>query len=267
MITDMAVLVLSGSVVWLALFKSDDSNLQIAVVPVALALLVLLFPEDSRLMGGLGIVAGTFGYLAVFLLNRMRAAPMPDYVVDSGSSSTPSETLHIPAGSDIRSSCTPAGPDGPYYMPNTPERRKVATSETLGEPMHFVGHVLRSDGTPVAGACIEIWHADGNGEYDHHHFNMRGHQFTNQNGEFLFETIRPSGYGKRSLSLIGTLDFRSAHIHVKIKVDGKDFTTQVWFADDPRNSKDVAFWMFKNTNVVSYDPDAPVLTARFDFVV
>ena len=75
------------------------------------------------------------------------------------------------------------------------------------------------------------------------------------------------GYGTRSMSLIGTVDFRSAHIHVKIKVDSKDVTTQVWFPDDPRNSKDVAFWKFKDTNVVSYVPDAPVLIANFDFVI
>ena len=129
--------------------------------------------------------------------------------------------------------------------------------------MNFAGQVLRQDGTPATGACIEIWHADGNGDYDHHSFNTRGHQFTDGNGEFLFETTKPSGYGTHSMSLIGTIDFRSAHIHVKIRTGGDTFTTQVWFPDDPRNATDVAYWAFKNSNVVSYDDDAPTLTARF----
>ena len=249
------------------LHKSDDSNLQITIVPLAVIALFLLLPEGSRSMGGLGIAAGTVGYVAIFLYNRMRAAPMPDYAVTGESFTASGSTSATPGAEKAPVSCTPRGPDGPYYMPNTPERIQVTASGTLGEPMRFVGQVLRSDGSPVAGACIEIWHADGNGDYDHHNFNMRGHQFTNENGEFLFETIKPSGYGTRSMSLIGTVDFRSAHIHVKINVDSKDVTTQVWFPDDPRNSKDVAFWKFKDTNVVSYVPDASVLIANFDFVI
>ena len=67
--------------------------------------------------------------------------------------------------------------------------------------------------------------------------------------------------------MIGTIDFCSAHFHVTVRIDDGTFTTQVWFPDDNRNASDIACWKFKNTNVISYDSDAPLLTARFDFVV
>lgn len=267
MMADIAVLILVALTVGFALHKSDDSNFQVAVVPAAVGLLIWLVAEGQRGLGGAGIALGTLAYVAVFLFNRARRVPMPDYQMSGAAMATaggPPLAAPAPSGALRR---TPACPDGPYYMPNTPEKRQIAAKDTLGERMNFSGRVLRQDGAPVEGACIEIWHADGNGDYDHHHFNTRGHQFTNGNGEFLFETTKPSGYGTRSMSLIGTIDFRSAHIHVKVRTGSDTFTTQVWFPDDPRNATDIAYWAFKKTNVVSYDKDAPTLTARFDFVV
>ena len=267
MATDIAILILAALVVGFALHKSDDTNFQVAVIPVAALSLFWLLPDGQRAAVGYGIALGTLAYVAVFLFNRMRRMPMPEYPVSSPATAAAGEPEFRSSAAGGPVSRTPGGPDGPYYLPNTPEKLRIAAEETAGERMNFAGRVLRQDGTPVEGACIEIWHADGNGDYDYDNYNTRGHQFTNANGEFLFETVKPRGYGRRSLSLIGTIDFRSAHIHVKIRIDGDTFTTQVWFPGDPRNSRDVAYWNFKNTNVVSFDHDAPVPTARFDFVV
>ena len=133
--------------------------------------------------------------------------------------------------------------------------------------MRFRGRVLETDGTPIEGATVEIWHADGGGDYDNSDFNCRGHQFTNHDGEFGFETVRPFGYGRRTMSLAGVVDYRSAHIHAKIRTKGKTFTTQVWFPGDSRNAQDIAFWKFKDTNVVRLDRDAVGLRSEFDFVI
>lgn len=267
MMMDVAELILVALVVGFALHKSDDSNFQVAVVPVAVGLLLWLFPEGQRGFGGAGIALGALAYIAVFLFQRMRRAPMPSYQASGVALATAAGSVRTGSAPGGALSRTPAGPDGPYYMPNTPQRRQIAAKGTSGERMNFAGQVLRQDSTPVAGACIEIWHADGNGDYDHHTFNTRGHQFTDDNGEFLFETTKPSGYGTHSMSLIGTIDFRSAHIHVKIRTGDNTFTTQVWFPDDPRNATDIAYWAFKNSNVVSYEDDGPTRTARFNFVV
>ena len=265
--TDITILILAALVVGFALHKSDDTNFQVAVVPVAALLLFWLLPDGQRAAAGYGIALGTLAYVAVFLFNRMRRMPMPDYPVSSRATAAAGGPLVVSSTTDGPVRRTPSGPDGPYYLPNTPEKLRVADEGTPGERMDFAGRVLRQDGTPVEGACIEIWHADGNGDYDYGGYNTRGHQFTNANGEFLFETVKPCGYGRRSLSLIGTIDFRSAHIHVKIRAERETYTTQVWFPDDPRNSRDIAYWNFKNTNVVSFDSEAPVPTARFEFVV
>ena len=60
---------------------------------------------------------------------------------------------------------------------------------------------------------------------------------TDGEGRYSFKTIRPGGYD-RYLGLIR----RTAHIHVLVKVAGAEaFTTEMWFADEPRNSIDSFF--------------------------
>ena len=264
---DVLAFLLSAVAVCFAVYKTDDTNLQITVVPLAVVLLFWLSPEGERAAGGLGIAVGTMAYLAYFFVMRLRAAPMPAYAPSpAGQPMAVTADPHSVALAEPLVA-TPRGPDGPYYRPGSPEKQNIADSATVGERMFFVGRVLNKDGSPVKGAIIEIWQADGEGEYDHEEFNCRGHQFTDKDGQFIFDTVKPSGYGTRSLSLIGTVDFRSAHIHVKIRVGDQTTTTQVWFPDDERNNWDVAYWKFKDTNVVSYDPEAEVLTSRFDFVV
>lgn len=264
---DVMVMLLVAAATCFGLHKTDDTNLQIVVLPLALGMLFWLSPEGERGWGGAGIALGTAAYLAYFFVMRVRAAPMPAYpksTVAQGIAVTAAPRPPARTGPRL---ATPRGPDGPYYRPGSPEKQNIAHSATDGERMFFVGRVLNGDGVPVEGAIIEIWHADGEGEYDHEEFNCRGHQFTDKDGQFFFDTVKPSGYGTRSLSLVGTVDFRSAHIHVKIRVGNRTVTTQVWFPDDERNRLDVAYWKFKNTNVVSYNKDTEVLASQFDFVI
>ena len=258
--------VIAAPVMFLALRKTDDTNLQVGVIPLAIAL-ILVLPQSYAIPASIGVAIGVIGYLAVFFGARLRREPMPDYASAGSSLAAPQVTLSDRTSASGRFTRTPAGPDGPYYRPNSPTKQRLAENGTNGEPMRFTGRVLNDDGSPVEGAVIEIWHADGSGEYDHSGFNCRGHQATNRDGQFVFDSVKPRGYGVRSMSLIGTMDFRSAHIHVKIRVGETTFTTQVWFPDDARNRLDVAYWAFKKTNVVEYEPDHPVLTARFDFVL
>ena len=266
MMFELLLVVILAPLMFLALQKTDDTNLQIGVIPLAI-LLVLALPEEYAMPASIGVALGVLGYLSVFFVARLRREPMPDYGAAGSSFAAPEVALSDRRRAPGRFTPTPAGPDGPYYRPNSPAKQRLAENGTEGEPMRFVGRVLKSDGSPVEGAIVEIWHADGSGEYDHSGFNCRGHQATNREGQFVFDTVKPRGYGVRSMSLIGTVDFRSAHIHVKIRVGDGTFTTQVWFPDDARNKLDVAYWAFKKTNVVEYEPGHSVLMARFDFVV
>lgn len=259
---------LVGAVVaFVALWKTDDTNAQIAVPPILGVALFLLVPEPWRLASGLGLLAGLPAYVVFFLYQRGQRVPMPDYTaVDAPAPATPSEG---PVGSTRKAMHrTPSTPDGPYYIPGTPHKQLLAADGTAGEPMRFVGHVRTRGGEPIRGAAIEIWHADGNGDYDNEHYNCRGHQYTDEAGAFAFETVRPFGYGRRSWSMAGVVDYRSAHLHVKIRRDGETFTSQLWFPDDDeRNPTDVAYARFQETNVLALDREAGRLVARFDFVL
>ena len=266
MMFELLLVVFIAPVIFLALQKTDDTNLQIGVIPLAI-LLILALPERSAIPASVGVAFGAIGYLVFFFGARLRREPMPDYGSAGSFFAAPEVTLSDRTRAPGLFTPTPAGPDGPYYRPNSPAKQRLAENGTKGETMRFVGRVMKNDGLPVEGAIVEIWHADGSGEYDHSGFNCRGHQTTNRDGQFVFDSVKPSGYGVRSMSLIGTVDFRSAHIHVKIRVGEETFTTQVWFPDDARNKLDIAYWAFKKTNVVEYEPGHSVLTARFDFVV
>ena len=120
---------------------------------------------------------------------------------------------------------------------------------------------------PNAGATTEIWHADGNGNYGNH-LKFRGHQPTAGDGHFDFESVRPYGYGKRSFSMAGWIDYRSAHQHVKICKDGETFTFQLWFPDDDeRNPAHITYGRLREKKVLSLERGANGLVSPFDFVL
>ena len=73
---------------------------------------------------------------------------------------------------------TPAQTEGPYFTPDSPEKRDFASDSPGGERMTIAGHVLTKDCKPVARALVELWHADETGTYDNEGFKLRGHQFT-----------------------------------------------------------------------------------------
>lgn len=110
------------------------------------------------------------------------------------------------------------------------------------------------DCRPVANAVIELWHTDAKGRYDNQGYNMRGHQFTDTMGRFLFETIVPGRYPGRTL-----------HYHVTIAAPGaRSLTTQLYFPDDTGNGKD---WIFDKRLLLDIGLLEGVSFARFDFVV
>lgn len=213
----------------------------------------------------LGGFLGLSAYASKFINSRIPVADMTDYKPKL----VPSPVdLKLPAQSSFSlSKPQPSLPDGPYYAFDTPETRKVAASGTPGQPMVFQGRIVDIDGNPVDGAIIEIWHADGNGDYDNEEFNCRGHQFTNADGCFEFQTVKPYGYGKRSLSFAGVIDYRAAHLHVKMKKDNRKQTTQIWFPDDPRNATDVAYDRVKDVATVNQGFIGGMVHIRFDFIL
>lgn len=121
--------------------------------------------------------------------------------------------------------------EGPYFTPNSPERASLLEAGTQGVYMLVSGQVLGTDCQPIAGALLDFWHANANGEYDNVGYTLRGHQFTDTNGRYQLETIMP-----------GIYTGRTRHFHVKVqRPNGAVLTTQLYFPDEASNNTDGIF--------------------------
>ena len=135
--------------------------------------------------------------------------------------------------------CNPTTQDyygqGPFYSANAPSiiNNQLALGNEPGTRFIISGRVLNLDCTEhIAGAIIDIWHADNAGEYDNTGFNLRGKTTSNSHGFYFFESIYPGKY-------INGSSYRPAHIHFKITPPSYPvLTTQLYFQGDSDNSTD-----------------------------
>ncbi|WP_348526614.1 intradiol ring-cleavage dioxygenase [Mesorhizobium sp.] len=120
---------------------------------------------------------------------------------------------------------------GPFFRPNSPLERDLYPGAPGGERITVAGFVFDNRCRPLAGSLVEIWHADENGAYDSIGFRLRGHQFTDVQGRWWFNTIVPALYPGRT-----------RHFHFKVqRPGGRVLTTQLYFPGEPRNVGDQSF--------------------------
>jgi catechol 1,2-dioxygenase len=147
--------------------------------------------------------------------------------------------------------------EGPYYVPGSPEFQGEGTlpmrEDEPGTPLLFQGQVRDLEGNPVAGARIEMWHADDLGFYSQYapglpEWNLRGTVVADEQGHFKINTVQPAPYqiptdgscGKL-IAAAGWHAWRPAHLHLKVSAPGHDLiTTQLYFPGDPHNDDDIA---------------------------
>jgi protocatechuate 3,4-dioxygenase beta subunit len=121
--------------------------------------------------------------------------------------------------------------EGPFFKPQTPQRITLIEPGGNAPKLVVTGQVLSRDCKPVKGALLDFWHADEQGEYDNRGYRYRGHQFTDAEGRYRLETIVPAEYPGRA-----------RHIHVKVQPPGgRILTTQLYFPNQPGNSRDGLF--------------------------
>lgn len=146
---------------------------------------------------------------------------------------------------------TPATAEGPFYLPNTPERATLREAGMSGQPLVISGYVLGPGCAPIPGAWLDFWQADAAGSYDTTSFRLRGHQFSDENGRYRLDTIFP-----------GVAAGRARHVYVKIQAPGGPvLTTQLFFPGEPANAADADF----NPELLLTLTDAQ--SATFDFVI
>jgi protocatechuate 3,4-dioxygenase beta subunit len=126
---------------------------------------------------------------------------------------------------------TPRQTEGPFYTPRSPERSVLREAGMTGTPIALDGIVLTRSCRPVRGALVDLWHADDSGRYDNEGYRLRGHQFTDTDGRYRFETIVPGLYAGRT-----------RHFHLKFQAAGERvLTTQFYFPGEPDNERDGLF--------------------------
>jgi hydroxyquinol 1,2-dioxygenase len=145
---------------------------------------------------------------------------------------------------------------GPFFVEDAPrfENGDDIANGAPGETCAVAGLVLSTSGEPIPGARVDIWQADDAGLYDVQYEDLadaraRGHLFSNAEGKFWFQTIRPTPYPiptdgpvGRLLRAAGRSPMRPAHIHFRIAADGYEtLTTHVFAADDPFLDADAVF--------------------------
>jgi protocatechuate 3,4-dioxygenase beta subunit len=148
---------------------------------------------------------------------------------------------------------TPRQTEGPFFRTDTPRRTSLIEKDARTGRLVLTGVVLSAQCRPVAGALLDFWHADENGEYDNRGYRYRGHQFSDAQGHYRLETILPGEYPGRT-----------PHIHVKVQAPGRRvLTTQLYFPGLASNRRDGLYRLELEMRIESRGAFAE---GRFDFV-
>ena len=152
---------------------------------------------------------------------------------------------------------TPRTIEGPLYVAGAPLAQGEVRMDDGTDPgvvMFLQGQVFDADGKPLAGATVDLWHANTQGTYSYFdstqsEFNLRRRIITDAEGRYRARSIVPSGYGcdpqgptQECLDLLGRHGQRPAHVHFFISAPGhRHLTTQINFAGDKYLWDDFAY--------------------------
>ncbi|MES2974842.1 MAG: intradiol ring-cleavage dioxygenase [Pseudomonadota bacterium] len=190
--------------------------------------------------------------------------------------------LTVAMNNDKPQGCTEATVFGPFHVEGAPHyaHGDDVANGAAGEPCIVRGRVLGLDGTPVAGADVEVWQADADGNYDVQYEGLGRHQArgvlqAGADGRFHFRTIVAEAYPIPVDGPVGDLlratkrhPWRPAHLHFMITAPGYErLITHVFRNGDPYLDSDAVFGV-RQSLVADWvkQPDG-VHTLDFDFVL
>ncbi|MED5611747.1 catechol 1,2-dioxygenase [Pseudomonas sp. JH-2] len=154
---------------------------------------------------------------------------------------------------------TPRTIEGPLYVAGAPiaqgeTRMDDGSEDGVATVMFLEGRVLDLDGKPIAGATVDLWHANTKGNYSYFdqsqsEYNLRRRIVTDAEGRYRARSIVPSGYGcdpqgptQECLNQLGRHGQRPAHIHFFISAPGyRHLTTQINLSGDQYLWDDFAY--------------------------
>lgn len=181
---------------------------------------------------------------------------------------------------------------GPFYVEPRPEFENGGdiSGGIKGETMFFNARVIDTEGKPIPGAKVDVWHADGDGGYDiimdGVEVAMRGLFRSDAQGRIWFTSVLPESYPIPDDGTVGQLlhtarrnIMRPAHVHVRILAPGfRRLTTMLFLDGDPYLDADPVFGVKqslvmpfeKKTDVRAPDGKAvpsPAWCVDYDFVL
>jgi protocatechuate 3,4-dioxygenase beta subunit len=195
----------------------------------------------------------------------------------------------------------PSLTQGPYYplannIPLDKDNDLLFLNDSLtrasGKISYLSGRVLTSDGNPIKGALVEIWHADNGGNYIYSaaasrnpaadpNFQGFGQFLTGSSGQYKFRTVKA-----------GLYTGRTRHFHLAVTIPGQltRYCTQLFwnetaYVTDSNGNDTSTVWPLQNSgdsifasltadqkaavnlNYTTVDATVGAVAANFDFVV
>lgn len=172
---------------------------------------------------------------------------------------------------------------GPFYQLGSPKRANgdsIIESPDSGQRLRVSGVVRSLDGSPIAGATVDVWQTASNGLYaqqdpNQHPDNLRGIFTTDAQGRYEFITVRPVDYpvpvdgpvGKL-LGAAGRQPVRPAHVHLIVSAPGHHtLVTHFFDSESPRLTSDPVFGV-RESLVKKFEPQPDgTLAVTFDVVL
>jgi hydroxyquinol 1,2-dioxygenase len=176
----------------------------------------------------------------------------------------------VAVNNEAYANATEATVFGPFFVVDAPliEQGGDLAGGAVGEPCWVEGRVTRTDGTPVAGARIEVWEADEDGFYDVQYTDgrtsARGHIFTDAEGDYRFWALTPTPYPIPHdgpvgglLAAAGRSPMRASHLHFMVSAPGlRTLVTHIFVRGDELLASDSVFGV-KESLVMDFEQRAP----------
>jgi hydroxyquinol 1,2-dioxygenase len=157
---------------------------------------------------------------------------------------------HKPAG------CTEATVLGPFHTEDAPQAgpgEDIARGSP-GQPLDVDVTVRSLDGTPLAGAEVDVWQADADGKYDVQYDGLARRRAralfrSDAQGHVRFASVVPTAYPVPTDGPVGQMllatgrhPWRPAHLHFLVRCEGHETLVTHLFRDgDPYLDSDVVF--------------------------